>query len=98
MEKNFEQHILEINPTYVKVLVRYNPENKRKNRKQLKRLKKLSEFCKENDRKLLFELLVPPTEKDLKISEDFDTKIRPCKTARALTEISREDKCRYMET
>jgi len=86
--KSFGQHILEINPTYVKVLVRYNPENKRKNRKQLKRLKKLNEFCKENDRKLLFELLVPPTEKDLKISEDFDTKIRPYKTEGALTEIA----------
>lgn len=86
--KSFGQHILEVNPAYVKVLVRYNPENKRINRKQVRRLKRLSEFCKENSKKLLFELLVPPTKKDLKTSEDYDTKIRPQKTAQALIEIS----------
>jgi len=90
--KNFGQHILEINPTYVKVLVRYNPENKRINRKQLRRLKKLSEFCVENDKKLLFELLVPPAKKDIETSVDFDTEIRPQKTTLALTEIMKKVK------
>jgi len=90
--KDFGEHILEIDPTYVKVLVRYNPENKRINRKQLRRLKKLSKFCEKNNRKLLFELLVPPTEKKLETSKDFDTEIRPTITARALKEIAKKIK------
>ncbi|HDQ88769.1 MAG TPA: DUF2090 domain-containing protein [candidate division WWE3 bacterium] len=90
--KKFGKHIDAIEPTYVKVLVRYNPENKKANKKQLERLKKLSDFCLKNNRKLLFELLVPPTEKDKNSEQDFEAVIRPEKTAEAIVEISEKVK------
>jgi myo-inositol catabolism protein IolC len=88
----FGAHIEDVNPNYVKVLVRYNPENKKINKKQLKTLKKLNKFCQKNDRKMLFELLVPPTEGDLAANEDFETAIRPRKTAAAIKEIRKKVK------
>lgn len=82
----FNKHIEQINPNYVKVLIRYHPENQRGNKKQLSRLKKLSDYCKKTNRNLLLELLVPPSEKE-KEEETFDTNIRPEKTAKAIKEI-----------
>jgi 5-dehydro-2-deoxygluconokinase len=87
---DFGKHIEKLKPDYVKVLVRYNPENKRANKKQLKRLKKLSNYCVQNDKKLLFELLVPPTKRDKNSEKNFDTKIRPAKTKTALEEIQKQ--------
>ncbi|MFO7866041.1 MAG: DUF2090 domain-containing protein, partial [Candidatus Aminicenantes bacterium] len=85
--KNFKKHIENLNPDYVKVLIRYYPENKRGNNKQLKRLKKLSDYCKKSERNLLLELLVPAAEKEKDSKEDFDTQIRPEKTAKAIKEL-----------
>lgn len=90
--KDFGKHIETLQPSYVKVLVRYNVQNKWANRKQLNRLKKLSDYCLQNKKKLLFELLVPPTERDKKSKADFETVIRPEKTARAILEISKKVK------
>jgi myo-inositol catabolism protein IolC len=79
--------IKELSPSYIKVLVRYNPFNIKENKLQLKRLEKVSEFCKENKYKIIFELLVPPTKEDLKLSTDYDKHIRLDRTLQAIQEI-----------
>jgi myo-inositol catabolism protein IolC len=78
----FGRHIEDFDPTYAKVLVRYNPEGDRElNRRQAERLRELSEWLRANDRKLLFELLVPPTPAQLDhVSGNtarFDAVLRP---------------------
>src|ERR687893_1492902 len=56
---DFGAHIEEFDPTFSKVLVRYNPEGDREmNANQLVKLEQLSMWLHENDRKFLFELLV----------------------------------------
>jgi myo-inositol catabolism protein IolC len=58
---DFDSHIDDFDPTFVKVLVRYTPAGDREsNRRQAARLAALSEWLRAHDRKLLFELLVPP--------------------------------------
>jgi myo-inositol catabolism protein IolC len=82
-----------IGPNYSKILVRYNPQNKKVNQGQLKRIKMLSDWCQKNDIKLLFELLVPPTETDLqkyKSVENYDKKARPDYTVQAIKEITKK--------
>jgi 5-dehydro-2-deoxygluconokinase len=57
---DFAQHIEEMNPTFCKVLVRYNPQgDAHLNARQAARLKLLSEYLHLTGRKFLFELLVP---------------------------------------
>ncbi|MFA5080625.1 MAG: DUF2090 domain-containing protein [Candidatus Paceibacterota bacterium] len=88
--KKFKEHILKIKPDFVKVLVRYNPKNAKINKKQLKTLSELSFFCKKNKFKIILELLVPPTEQNLKICKDkisYDKKLRAQKTAESIKEI-----------
>lgn len=58
----FAEHIKKFKPEYVKVLVRYNPESDRTlNERQCQRLKTVSDFCKSNGYKFLFELLAIAT-------------------------------------
>ena len=83
--QNFGKHILKFRPDYAKVLVRYNPANKKDNLLQLKRLKKVSDFCKSKKTKFLFELLVPAT--DSQKSKSYDSKLRPALTVKAIKEI-----------
>src|ERR687892_2863205 len=57
---DFGEHIEEFDPTFSKVLVRYNPEGDREmNARQTARLRTLSDWLHERDRRFLFELLVP---------------------------------------
>jgi myo-inositol catabolism protein IolC len=57
---DFARHIEQFNPTFCKVLVRYNPEgDKEMNRRQAARLKQLSDFLHQSNRLYMFELLVP---------------------------------------
>jgi len=91
-EENFKAQIQRIDPTIVKVLVRYNPENdKSLNTRQLERLKQVSDYVKEIGKKFMFELLVPATEGQLKNSGNdkakYDLEIRPKVMVRALKEI-----------
>jgi myo-inositol catabolism protein IolC len=59
--ENFEKPIKEIKPEYVKVLVRYNPDgNKELNDRQISKLKIISDFCRQNKYRFLFELLIEP--------------------------------------
>jgi 5-dehydro-2-deoxygluconokinase len=79
---DFGAHIEEFDPTFSKVLVRYNPEGDAEmNANQLVKLEKLSTWLHERDRRFLFELLVPPEPAQLETvggDEDrFDKEIRP---------------------
>ena len=60
--EEFAKHIEAFNPTFCKVLVRYNPEGDRAlNRRQAARLRRLSEYLHNDGRsRFMFELLVPP--------------------------------------
>ena len=56
----FGEHIESFDPDFSKVLVRYNPDGDAEmNERQIERLKRLADWLHENDRKFLFELLVP---------------------------------------
>lgn len=79
---DFGSHIEDFSPAFSKVLVRHNPEGDQDmNRRQTERLKKLSDWLHANDRKFLFELLVPAEEHQLeKVDGDtdrFDKELRP---------------------
>jgi 5-dehydro-2-deoxygluconokinase len=57
--EEFARHVEAFNPTFCKVLVRYNPEgDKALNRRQTTRLKRLSDYLHGGNRLFMFELLV----------------------------------------
>lgn len=79
---DFASHIEAFDPTFAKVLVRYNPEGDHAlNLRQASRLKQLSEYCRRSQRRFMFELLVPPTDDQLARSggnkDLFDRQARP---------------------
>lgn len=78
---DFGAHIEAFDPTFSKILVRFNPEGDAgNNEKSLAGLRRLSEWLKERDRKFLLELLVPgePAQIEAAGSEDaYDTAVRP---------------------
>ncbi len=79
---DFARHIEEFNPTFCKVLVRYNPEgDKAMNRRQSARLRTLSDYLHASGRLYMFELLVPPTSAELqRLGGDkkaYDLELRP---------------------
>jgi myo-inositol catabolism protein IolC len=78
----FGDHILKFDPQFSKVLVRYNPDGDAEaNRIQLDKLKELADWLHENDRKFLFELLVPAEEAQLESvggdADRYDAELRP---------------------
>ena len=88
----FGEHITSFNPDFTKVLVRYNPEgDAEENSVQLGKLLRLSDWLKANDRKFLFELLVPAEEAQLaSVGGDagrYDAELRPELMRRAIAEI-----------
>lgn len=90
--EQFGAHIEKFNPTFVKVLVRYNTDDdKVLNKRQAARLAQLSAFCHKNARKFMFELLVPALEGQLaKLGGDkkkFDTEVRPGLMEKAIAEL-----------
>ena len=88
--RSFGQHITRIKPDYVKVLVRYNPLNKTINKRQLQKLKELDNFCRKNNYQIILELLVPPTDRDLKIAKtenNYHRQLRLKRTLGAIKEI-----------
>jgi 5-dehydro-2-deoxygluconokinase len=89
---DFGEHILKFDPDFTKVLVRYNPEgDAEENRVQLTKLKRLSDWLKQNDRKFLFELLVPAENAQLDSvggdADRYDAELRPELMRRAIAEI-----------
>ncbi len=79
---DYASHIEAFDPTFAKVLVRYNPQgDPALNQRQLGRLKPLSEYCRRSQRRFMFELLVPPTDEQLAHARGdkgvFDRQTRP---------------------
>jgi myo-inositol catabolism protein IolC len=79
---DFGAHIEAFDPTFAKVLVRYNADGDRAlNRRQTERLARLSTWLHDRDRRFLFELLVPATPGQLSSSggdpRRYDREIRP---------------------
>ena len=90
--ENFAKHIEDFDPTFVKVLVRYNPESDAAlNKRQLQRLKKLSDYLAQKKKPFLFELIVPALPAQLaKIGgskETYDKELRPKLMVESLKEI-----------
>jgi myo-inositol catabolism protein IolC len=74
------------------VLVRYNPEGDAEmNKRQSARLKRLCDWLHDNDRKFLFELLVPAEPAQLESvggdSDRFDRELRPGLMLRTIEEL-----------
>ena len=90
---DFGAHIEKFDPDFSKVLVRYNPDDPdtEMNERQLGRLKRLSDWLHENDRKFLFELLVPATDAQLEQvggeTDRYDAELRPELMRRAIAAI-----------
>jgi myo-inositol catabolism protein IolC len=89
---SFGEHIESFGPDFSKVLVRYNPAGDAgANRTQLERLRRLSDWLHENDRKFLFELLVPAEDEQLDQvdgdSDRYDAELRPELMRRAIADI-----------
>ena len=89
---DFGAHIEEFDPTFSKVLVRYNPDgDQAMNRRQAERLKRLGDWLHANDRKFLFELLVPAEEAQLaEVGGDadrYDREVRPGLMIRSIQEL-----------
>lgn len=81
-DDEFGAHIEQFDPAFSKVLVRYNPEGDQEmNERQLGRLKRLSDWLHANDRKFLFELLVPAEPHQLEAvggdTDRYDVELRP---------------------
>jgi len=78
----FGDHILSFEPTFVKVLVRFNPQGDgAANARQATNLRTLSDWLHARDRKFLFELLVPAQPHQLEeVGGDvdrYDRELRP---------------------
>jgi myo-inositol catabolism protein IolC len=90
---DFARHIEAFDPTFCKVLVRYNPQGDRDlNNRQAVRLKRLSEFLAAKKRsRFMFELLVPAEKTQLeKLNGDkatYDRKLRPALMVEAIHEL-----------
>ncbi len=88
----FARHIEAMDPTYCKVLVRYNPQGDAAlNRRQAERLRRLSEYLDRTGRGFLFELLVPAEPAQLaQVGQDpraYDLTLRPSLAVAAMREL-----------
>lgn len=91
--EDFAAHIEAFQPTFCKVLVRYNPQGDAElNRRQAMRLKRLSEYLhSKSQSRFMFELLVPPM---IAMSdgrngrrETYDTEVRPQLMVQAIKQL-----------
>lgn len=92
--EDFGGHIIDFDPTFSKVLVRYNPSaDAEMNRRQTERLARLSDWLHERDRLYLFELLVPATDDQLSSvdgdKDRYDDEVRPELMVGAVEELQR---------
>lgn len=90
--EDFGSHIERYDPDFSKVLVRYNPDGDAEmNERQAERLRRLSDWLHANDRRLLFELLVPAEEAQLASvdgdAKRYDAELRPDLMVRAIGEL-----------
>ena len=90
--EQFGDHIASFDPTYAKVLVRYNAEGDAEmNRRQAERLARLGAWLHDSGRRFLFELLVPAEAHQLaKVDGDadrYDQELRPDLMVAAIGEL-----------
>jgi 5-dehydro-2-deoxygluconokinase len=91
--EDFARHIEAFQPTFCKVLVRYNPEgNRALNQQQAARLKRLSDYLHDTGRSLfMFELLVPAEKAQLdRVKGDkkaYDLELRPGLMVQAIQQL-----------
>lgn len=90
--EKYPMHVEEFDPTLVKVLVRYNPEDDAMvNKRQLVRLRSLSSYLQSVRKPFLFELIVPATEKQLselgEARDTYDRELRPKLMVEAIRQI-----------
>jgi len=90
--EDYAKHIEEFDPTFVKVLVRYNPAGDATlNQRQLQRLKTLNDYLQRTSKPFLFELIVPATSQQLAevggSKETYDQAARPKLMVESLKEI-----------
>ena len=88
----FGEKINEVGADFVKILVRWNPDDEEEIREtQGKRIKELSDWLTENDKKFLLEFLVPATEEQLASVENdqarYDSEIRPKLAVKVVEEM-----------
>lgn len=86
---NFARHLEEFDPTFTKVLVRYNPEGDQvENKRQTAQLKRLSDYLIQTNRLFMYELLVPPEPAQLEKLKGnrgaYDATVRPGLMIRAI--------------
>lgn len=89
---DFPAHIEKYNPNFVKVLIKYNPQDPQDLKKrQLEKLKTVSDFCIVRSFKFLLEVLVIATKEQLESSggtkEQFDKLLRPVLTVQLIKEL-----------
>jgi 5-dehydro-2-deoxygluconokinase len=91
--EDFAKHIEAFNPTFCKVLVRYNPEaDKVLNQRQAARLKRLSDYLHGKGKSMfMFELLVPAEKAQLdRVKGDkkaYDREVRPGLMVQAIQQL-----------
>jgi myo-inositol catabolism protein IolC len=91
--EEFAKHIEAFNPTFCKVLVRYNPEGETTlNQRQTARLKRLSDFLHAKGKsRFMFELLVPAEKAQLdRVKGDkkaYDRELRPGLMVQAIEQL-----------
>ena len=92
--EDFAKHIEAFQPTFSKVLVRYNPEGDQTlNSRQSVRLKRLSEYLHRDESRsqFLFELIVPPEKSQLDSvkgdKKTYDLELRPRPMAGAIQQL-----------
>lgn len=92
--KDFPTHIEKYKPTFVKALVRYNPNDDIDLKlRQKKKLKFLSDYCHKNGFKFLLEVLVLPTKEELlslnNNRDKYDKALRPKETCGMIEELQK---------
>ena len=90
--EEFARHIETVNPTFCKVLVRYNPAGDATlNHRQAARLKRLSDYLHSSARLFMFELLVPAEPAQLEgfhgNQKAYDLELRPRLMVQTLQEL-----------
>ena len=88
----YGEKINEVGADFVKILVRWNPDDDEETREtQGKRVKELSDWLSKNDKKFLLEFLVPATEEQLASVENdqarYDSEIRPKLAVKVVQEM-----------
>ncbi len=89
---DFPAHIEAFDPSFVKVLVRWNPDDSADTKAiQGERLKRLGDWLHSNNRKYLFELLVPASQRQLELvggsTAAYDSHLRPTFMLETIQEI-----------